>query len=362
MMDEGYLLERIKDQLCFVSADVAADLRLARGRNSPFRRVRRRAAHAPEVPKRCGCVACSGAAQSIRPLHPACNVAQERVCAARRADRHLGPCADGGRARSAGGCRGSTARRAGPCPAQAAGAHREQRAVHGARGPLPPARCAVRPPVGDPPSSAHSHIHAAARAGGHSRGCRYWNGRGGAGRGSCSGGAGCASASPCAALLKHPVDRRAAAVAGSSRSAGIAGKVAGPACGLPAAARSSCLPTLQVARRGAQGCATGCMQSCGRWCQTTTRWAACRQSAAASRAQLHGWRLPIPTPVLPPAAAGHLLGRRPGVVCLEGRCFAGSLGAVPPAGSDASGVATARCSCLCKVGRVTHWLVCMFCW
>lgn len=37
MMDEGYLLEHIKDQLCFVSADAAADLRLARGRNSPFR-------------------------------------------------------------------------------------------------------------------------------------------------------------------------------------------------------------------------------------------------------------------------------------------------------------------------------------
>ncbi|PRW33824.1 Actin-related 6 [Chlorella sorokiniana] len=38
MMDETYLLEHIKEQLCFVSQDTAADLRAARGRASPFRR------------------------------------------------------------------------------------------------------------------------------------------------------------------------------------------------------------------------------------------------------------------------------------------------------------------------------------
>lgn len=37
MMDETYLLEHIKEQLCFVSQDTAADLRAARGRASPFR-------------------------------------------------------------------------------------------------------------------------------------------------------------------------------------------------------------------------------------------------------------------------------------------------------------------------------------
>ena len=37
MADEAYLLEHIKDELCFVSADVAADLAAARGRASPFR-------------------------------------------------------------------------------------------------------------------------------------------------------------------------------------------------------------------------------------------------------------------------------------------------------------------------------------
>lgn len=37
MMDETYLLEHIKDQLCFVSANIAADLALARQRQSPHR-------------------------------------------------------------------------------------------------------------------------------------------------------------------------------------------------------------------------------------------------------------------------------------------------------------------------------------
>lgn len=37
MMDETYLLEHIKEQLCFVSQDTAADLRAARFRTSPFR-------------------------------------------------------------------------------------------------------------------------------------------------------------------------------------------------------------------------------------------------------------------------------------------------------------------------------------
>lgn len=40
MMDETYLLEHIKEQLCFVSQDTAADLRAARGRASPFRCAR----------------------------------------------------------------------------------------------------------------------------------------------------------------------------------------------------------------------------------------------------------------------------------------------------------------------------------
>lgn len=37
MMDEAYLLEHIKEQLCFVSQDVPADLALARRRASPHR-------------------------------------------------------------------------------------------------------------------------------------------------------------------------------------------------------------------------------------------------------------------------------------------------------------------------------------
>jgi hypothetical protein len=37
MMDEGHLMEHIKEQLCLVSGDVAADLRAARRRDSPFR-------------------------------------------------------------------------------------------------------------------------------------------------------------------------------------------------------------------------------------------------------------------------------------------------------------------------------------
>ncbi|PSC70298.1 Actin-related 6 [Micractinium conductrix] len=37
MMDETYLLEHVKEQLCFVSQDVAADLALASTRRSPFR-------------------------------------------------------------------------------------------------------------------------------------------------------------------------------------------------------------------------------------------------------------------------------------------------------------------------------------
>ena len=37
MMDEAYLLEHIKEQLCFVSQDPPADLRLARARQSPHR-------------------------------------------------------------------------------------------------------------------------------------------------------------------------------------------------------------------------------------------------------------------------------------------------------------------------------------
>ncbi|KAI3426082.1 hypothetical protein D9Q98_008050 [Chlorella vulgaris] len=37
MMDEAYLLEHIKEQLCFVSGNLQADLRAARTRGSPFR-------------------------------------------------------------------------------------------------------------------------------------------------------------------------------------------------------------------------------------------------------------------------------------------------------------------------------------
>jgi hypothetical protein len=41
MMDEAYLLEHIKEQLCFVSQDPPADLRLARARQSPHRWAQR---------------------------------------------------------------------------------------------------------------------------------------------------------------------------------------------------------------------------------------------------------------------------------------------------------------------------------
>lgn len=39
MMDEAYLMEHIKNQLCFVSQDVQADLRLSQSRKSPYRWV-----------------------------------------------------------------------------------------------------------------------------------------------------------------------------------------------------------------------------------------------------------------------------------------------------------------------------------
>ena len=37
MMDEAYLMEHIKNQLCFVSQDLQGDLKRAQTRNSPFR-------------------------------------------------------------------------------------------------------------------------------------------------------------------------------------------------------------------------------------------------------------------------------------------------------------------------------------
>lgn len=169
MMDEAYLLEHVKEQLCFVSQDVRGDLAAARTRRSPHRWARRGAweAGGRPVQQRRHAGAAGGMSlllAAVWPPSPAdqsayaahCLLAQPppppahppraprlqaRVRAARRPHRHVGSRADGGGNGGRGGSGAASNARRRPAAAQAAGAGGEQRAVHGARGPVPPGRC-----------------------------------------------------------------------------------------------------------------------------------------------------------------------------------------------------------------------------
>ena len=168
-----------------------------------------------------------------------------------------------------------------------------------------------------------------------------------------------------------------------------------PCCGRTRLPALPC-PVLQAAQRGVRGSGIGCMPSCGRWCQTITRWVCilslflgggdgggggggglacvvvhscghvvcleclclCVRPACppAHMSAFPGTCLPIHTPAHPlaPPAAVHLPGRRSSAVCLEGSSPPRSFPAVPAAGGDSAGVEAARGSCTGQVGCVAH--------
>ena len=72
MMDEAYLVEHIKDALCFVSQDVGADLALARQRQSPHR-------CAPAAGAACVTADAAAAAEPGPPPHSSCGPSKLRA-------------------------------------------------------------------------------------------------------------------------------------------------------------------------------------------------------------------------------------------------------------------------------------------